>query len=89
MHCCLFYTLELWTIYVCKMNSNSTMTSLYVGDLHPDVTEMMLVEMVSHAGPIHSVHMCRDKKTFSSRGYTFVNFLHRADDWRTPPHLYF
>ncbi|XP_060755382.1 polyadenylate-binding protein 1A-like [Neoarius graeffei] len=61
------------------MNSNSTMTSLYVGDLHPDVTEMMLVEMVSRAGPIHSVHMCRDKKTFSSRGYTFVNFLHRAD----------
>ncbi|XP_060757013.1 polyadenylate-binding protein 1-like [Neoarius graeffei] len=61
------------------MNSNSTMTSLYVGDLHPDVTEMMLVEMVSRAGPIHSIHMCRDKKTFSSRGYTFINFLHRAD----------
>ncbi|XP_060758380.1 uncharacterized protein LOC132869041 [Neoarius graeffei] len=62
-----------------KMNSNSAMTSLYVGDLHHEVTEMMLVEMVSRAGPIHSVHMCRDKKTFSSRGYTFVNFLHRAD----------
>ncbi|XP_060767383.1 polyadenylate-binding protein 4-like [Neoarius graeffei] len=61
------------------MNSNSTMTSLYVGDLHPDVTEMMLVEMVSRAGSVHSVHMCRDKKTFSSRGDTFVNFLHRAD----------
>ncbi|XP_060775179.1 polyadenylate-binding protein 4-like [Neoarius graeffei] len=55
------------------------MTSLYVGDLQPDVTEMMLVEMVSRAGPVHSVHMCRDKKTFSSRGDTFANFLHRAD----------
>ncbi|XP_060761219.1 polyadenylate-binding protein 1-A-like [Neoarius graeffei] len=61
------------------MKSNSTLTSLYVGDLHPDVTEMMLAEMVSRAGPIHSVHVCRDKKTFSSRGYAFVNFLHRAD----------
>ncbi|XP_060758717.1 polyadenylate-binding protein 4-like [Neoarius graeffei] len=39
----------------------------------------MLEEMLSAAGPVHSIHLCRDRKTGSSRGYACVNFLYRAD----------
>ncbi|XP_060781011.1 polyadenylate-binding protein 1-like [Neoarius graeffei] len=61
------------------MNPNSMMAALYVGDLHPDVTEVMLLEMLSPAGPIRSIRLCRDRDTGSSLGYAYVNFQHRAD----------
>ncbi|KAG7314007.1 hypothetical protein KOW79_022503 [Hemibagrus wyckioides] len=55
------------------------MTALYVCDLDPKVTESMIVEKFSSAGHVHSVRLCRDRKTGSSLGYAFVNFKHRAD----------
>ncbi|XP_058241062.1 polyadenylate-binding protein 1-like [Hemibagrus wyckioides] len=58
---------------------NSMMTALYVCDLDPKVTESMIVEKFSSAGHVHSVRLCRDRKTGSSLGYAFVNFKHRAD----------
>jgi polyadenylate-binding protein len=57
----------------------ATPASLYVGDLHPDVSDGQLHEAFSDFKTLASVRICRDSSTGRSLCYGYVNFLSPQD----------
>jgi len=55
------------------------LASLYVGDLHPDISEATLIEVFNTVGKVASCRVCRDTATGRSLGYGYVNYHKYAD----------
>ncbi|KAK9168482.1 hypothetical protein Syun_000622 [Stephania yunnanensis] len=56
-----------------------TPASLYVGDLHPDVTDGRLFQLFEGVHNLTSVRVCRDTISGRSLGYGYVNFVSELD----------
>ncbi|XP_077220325.1 poly(A)-binding protein 5 [Tasmannia lanceolata] len=54
-------------------------SSLYVGDLDPNVTEGELYDLFSQVAPVVSIRVCRDRIRSVSLGYAYVNYSNTQD----------
>ena len=54
-------------------------TCLYVAELAQDVTEAMLHEKFTTAGPVLSIRVCRDTSSRHSLKFAYINFQNPAD----------
>jgi polyadenylate-binding protein len=57
----------------------ATPASLYVGDLHSDVTDDLLYKAFSEFKSLTSVRVCKDSVTGKSLCYGYVNFTSHQD----------
>ncbi|KAL5753015.1 hypothetical protein ACOSP7_023190 [Xanthoceras sorbifolium] len=64
-------------------------TSLYVGDLDPNVTDSQLYDLFVAMGQVVSVRVCRDMSTRRSLGYGYVNYSNTSDAQRAMDMLNF
>ncbi|PSC71007.1 Eukaryotic translation initiation factor 3 subunit G [Micractinium conductrix] len=53
--------------------------SVRVSNLSEDVTEDDLAELFGPFGPIQRIFVAKDRETGESRGFAFINFIHRED----------
>ncbi|KAF4088236.1 hypothetical protein AMELA_G00080210 [Ameiurus melas] len=65
------------SISVLQCASFQMAATLYVGDLHPDVTQSMLLEKFSSVGRVRNLRLCLN--TGTSLQYGFISFQHQAD----------
>lgn len=56
--------------------------SVRVTNLSEDVTEQDLFELFGAFGPVQRIFIAKDRETGESRGFAFVNFIHREDAQR-------
>lgn len=56
--------------------------SVRVSNLSEDVTEEDLAELFGPFGPIQRIFVAKDRETGESRGFAFINFIHREDALR-------
>ncbi|XP_027363185.1 polyadenylate-binding protein 7-like [Abrus precatorius] len=57
----------------------ATSASLYVGDLHPELSDSQLFEAFEEFKSLSSVRVCRDSATGKSLCYGYVNFFSHQD----------